>query len=147
MWCFQGALIISAILIIVGFVTLFMPLLNSATPQLNNNANLIVGYVLIGLGVLNICRIWIDRRFRSWTVTSDRIIEQNGMLSRSRREMELSDIRSAEVNQRFMQRMLGIGDVTIASAASADFAIRMVCVAGPGEVAETVRRARLKRLA
>jgi membrane protein YdbS with pleckstrin-like domain len=46
-----------------------------------------------------------------------------------------------------MQRMLGLGDVTIASAASADFAIRLLDVTDPDGIAETVRKARLKRLA
>ena len=43
--------------------------------------------------------------------------------------------------------MLGLGNVLVASAASADFMIRLEDVVNPDEVAETLRRARLKRLA
>ena len=61
--------------------------------------------------------------------------------------MELADIRSVEVSCRVMQRMLGLGNVTIASAASADYAIRLHDIRDPENAAETIRKARLKRLA
>jgi hypothetical protein len=46
-----------------------------------------------------------------------------------------------------MQRAMGLGDVIIASAASADYAIRLYDIPDPEGVAEMLRRARLKRLA
>jgi len=45
------------------------------------------------------------------------------------------------------QRMFGLGDVTIASAASADYAIRLNEIYDPDLAAETIRKARLKRMA
>jgi uncharacterized membrane protein YdbT with pleckstrin-like domain len=87
------------------------------------------------------------RRSTSWSITSERLIEYRGILFRRRREVELADIRSVEVNRRLIQRMLGLGNVLVASAASADFMIRLEDVVNPDEVAETLRRARLKRLA
>jgi hypothetical protein len=61
--------------------------------------------------------------------------------------MELADVRSIEVARYLRQRLLGIGNVTIASAASADFVIRLLDVPDPERVAELLRQARLKRLA
>jgi hypothetical protein len=52
-----------------------------------------------------------------------------------------------DVERRFMQRAMGLGDIVIASAASADYAIKLYDVPDPEGVAETLRRARLKRLA
>jgi hypothetical protein len=46
-----------------------------------------------------------------------------------------------------MQRIMGLGNVGIASAASADFMIRMLDIPDPEKVAEILRQARLKRLA
>lgn len=105
------------------------------------------GFILMGIGVLIVIAAILTYRSISWSVTSDRLIEQRGILASHRRELELSDIRSIEVNRRVFQRLLGIGDVTIASAASADFLIRLIDVSRPDAVAETVRMARLKRLA
>ena len=75
------------------------------------------------------------------------MIEDAASLSSRRREMELADVRSIEVNRRFIQRAIGLGDIGIASAASADFMIRMFDIPDPERVAETLRQARLKRLA
>jgi len=46
-----------------------------------------------------------------------------------------------------LQRLFGLGDVTVASAASAEFLIRLENIPDPERVAEMLRQARLKRLA
>ena len=69
------------------------------------------------------------------------------MLASRRREMELADVRSIEVDRSLGQRLLGLGTVIIASAASAEFLIRMNDVPHPEQLAEMLRQARLKRLA
>ena len=105
------------------------------------------GFAVIGLGALTFIATIIRSRTVSWSLTSDRLIEKRGLVASRRREMELADIRSVEVNKRVAQRLIGLGDVTIASAASADYAIRLNDIGAPDEAAETIRRARLKRLA
>jgi uncharacterized membrane protein YdbT with pleckstrin-like domain len=105
------------------------------------------GALVIAIGIL-ICLIAFARsRSIKWSVTSDRLIDRRGILASRRREMELADIRSVEVSQRVIQRMIGLGDLTIASAASADYAIRLNDIRNPENAAETIRKARLKRLA
>ena len=89
----------------------------------------------------------LARRGLSWSITSERLIERRGILASRRREVELADIRSVEVDRRFMQRLLGIGNVLVSTAASADFLIKLEDVADPDMIAETLRQARLKRLA
>ena len=89
----------------------------------------------------------IVRSHTSWSLTSDRLIERRGFLARRRREMELADVRSIEVDRSLTQRMLGLGNVAVASAASADFMIRLFDIPDPERVAEILRQARLKRLA
>ncbi len=89
----------------------------------------------------------VRARTINWSLTSDRLIEKRGLVASRRREMELADIRSVEVAKRVFQRMFGLGDVTIASAASADYAIRLNDISDPDHAAETIRKARLKRMA
>jgi uncharacterized membrane protein YdbT with pleckstrin-like domain len=91
--------------------------------------------------------VFLVRYVTSWSLTSERLIERKGLLATRRRELELADIRSVEVDRTLAQKLAGLGDVTVASAASADFSIRMVAVPDPDGVAETIRQARLKRLA
>jgi uncharacterized membrane protein YdbT with pleckstrin-like domain len=99
------------------------------------------------LAVVFVGIAWITRRATSWSLTSERLIERRGILVTRQRQLELADIRSVEIDRRFIQKLLGIGDVTVASAASADFAIRMTSVSDPARIAEMIRQARLKRLA
>jgi uncharacterized membrane protein YdbT with pleckstrin-like domain len=105
------------------------------------------GFVVLALGVLTWIVTMIRARTVNWSLTSDRLIEKRGLVASRRREMELADIRSVEVSKRVFQRMFGLGDVTIASAASADYAIRLNDVQDPDLAAETIRKARLKRMA
>ncbi|MGC1676394.1 MAG: PH domain-containing protein [Candidatus Binataceae bacterium] len=140
MWRYANSMVVGGALIVGGAIMLGKNL--QTQPKLWP-----AGFLVMGAGVIAIINAMIQRRRQSWTVTSDRIMEQHGIIATSRREMELADIRSVEVSKRVMQRMLGLGDVTIASAASADYAIRLLDVADPDGIAETVRKARLKRLA
>ena len=57
------------------------------------------------------------------------------------------DVRSIEVSRSLPQRLLGLGTLGVASAASADFLITISDIRNPQQVADTVRQARLKRLA
>lgn len=140
MWRYANTMVVGGVLIVGGAYVIARTL--EGNPKMWQG-----GFVLIGIGVISIFNAMIQRQRQSWTVTSDRIFEQRGILATSRREMELADIRSVEVSKRVLQRMLGLGDVTIASAASADFAIRLLDVSDPDGIADTVRKARLKRLA
>jgi uncharacterized membrane protein YdbT with pleckstrin-like domain len=106
-----------------------------------------IAAALFALGLLIVLAAILARRSTSWSITSERLIERRGFLSRTRREIELADIRAVEVSRTFFQRLFGIGSVVISSAASADYLIRMQNVANPEKIAETVRQARLKRLA
>jgi uncharacterized membrane protein YdbT with pleckstrin-like domain len=99
-----------------------------------------LSWIVIGLAVM-------ARHSINWSLTSERLIERRGILSQRRREVELADIRSVEVDRRLLQRLIGIGNVVVSSAASADFTIRLEDVADPERIAETLRKARLKRLA
>lgn len=105
------------------------------------------GFAVAGVGAIALIVTIIRSRTLSWSLTSDRLIERRGLVASRRREMELADIRSVEVSKRVMQRVMGLGDVTIASAASADYAIRLNDIGAPDEAAETIRKARLKRMA
>jgi len=136
LWYYANGFLIAGVFIAFGGRLLYVKF---QPPQ--------VGFALIGLGILIIIVTMIRARTVSWSLTSDRLIEKRGLIASRRREMELADIRSVEVSKRVMQRMIGLGDVTIASAASADYAIRLHDIFDPDNAAETIRKARLKRLA
>jgi membrane protein YdbS with pleckstrin-like domain len=129
-------------LFLVGLV-LAGGLHNLSSPHGNRQA----GLLLVALAVVLLGLVHLARRYTNWSLTSDRLIERRGMLASRRREMELADVRSIEVNRSLLQRIMGLGNVGVASAASADFMIRLLDIPDPERVAEILRQARLKRLA
>ena len=135
-WYYMGQIMVGGILAFLGAALL----LKGAQPMQ-------LGFALLVIGIASWAIIPLAHRSVSWRITSDRLMEQRGILATSRREVELQDIRSIEVTRRLRQRMAGLGDVVVASAASADYMIRMTDVYDPDGVAETVRKARLRRLA
>jgi uncharacterized membrane protein YdbT with pleckstrin-like domain len=136
LWYFANGFVVGGVLIAVGGRLLYFKF-----------QPIQVGFAIIGIGVLFFIVTMIRARTVNWSLTSDRLIEKQGLVASRRREMELADIRSVEVSKRVFQRMFGLGDVTIASAASADYAIRLNDIYDPDDAAETIRKARLKRLA
>ena len=135
-WHFARGLLLVAIIFAAGLYEITAP-----------HGDRRLGLLLIAIATAILGLVHLARRYTSWSLTSDRLIERRGLLSSRRREMELADVRSIEVNRTLMQRILGLGDVGIASAASADFMIRMLDIPDPDRVAEILRQARLKRLA
>jgi uncharacterized membrane protein YdbT with pleckstrin-like domain len=110
------------------------------------------GHSLLGLllmlgSIALIVLAGLARRGTTWSLTSDRLIERRDVFASSHQEMELIDVRSIEVSRSLLQRLLGLGTVAVASAASAEFLIIMIDIPDPQHVADTVRQARLKRLA
>ncbi len=140
LWYYANGLVVAGVLIAFGARLLYGKFQQVQVPVQ-------AGFAIVGVGVLIIIVTMIRARTVNWSLTSDRLIEKRGLLASRRREMELADIRSVEVSKRVFQRMIGLGDVTIASAASADYAIRLNDIFDPDHAAETIRKARLKRLA
>lgn len=135
-WHFLGRILASSILIAFGFAARF-----------TQPGGWTASVVLFTLAALVLMSAALRRRFITWSLTSERVIESKGILSRHRREIELADVRSVDIERRFIQRAMGLGDILIASSASADFYIKLGDVPDPEGIAETLRRARLKRLA
>jgi uncharacterized membrane protein YdbT with pleckstrin-like domain len=141
-WSFAGSFVAAMTMIGLSIVVQV-----SGVVQASGHSGRPIAVALFALGLLIFLTAIVSRRSTSWSITSERLIERHGFLSQTRREVELADIRSVEVSRTFFQRLLGIGSVFVSSAASADYMIRMQNVANPDEIAETVRQARLKRLA
>jgi uncharacterized membrane protein YdbT with pleckstrin-like domain len=138
-WTFFGSFVAAGVLFVMALAAM-------ASRQAGPSGRPIA-LALFVLAVLIVLGALVSRRGTSWSITSERLIERRGFLSQMRREVELVDIRSVEVTRTFMQRLFGIGTVVVASAASADYLIRMQNIANPDAIAETIRKARLKRLA
>ena len=58
----------------------------------------------------------LRRRLTKTTITGDRLRYETGVASKSTRNIQLSKIQDVRVDQRFMQRIFGVGDLSIETA-------------------------------
>jgi len=65
---------------------------------------------------------WLQRRSSILRVYSDRISWERGIITKATQEFFIKDVRSLEVNQSFWGRMIGVGNLTISTAATVDAA-------------------------
>ena len=68
---------------------------------------------------------WLKVVNTKLTVTNERVTFRAGIFSKSIREIYLSDIRSVQINQQFLQRIFGTGTIEISSAATSEAEIKI----------------------
>jgi uncharacterized membrane protein YdbT with pleckstrin-like domain len=93
--------------------------------------------------LIYIC-IGIARYGELFLVTSQRVIAVRGLLSRHVDEVEVRDIRNIKLKQTFTQRLLGIGNIGVASAGGDGVEVRFGNIAEAHIVKEKIRHVRLK---
>jgi len=99
---------------------------DSAPSMIRNRPFLFILCVIIPVvGWIILFFWWLKSVNIRLTATNERVTLRSGILDKNIREVFLSDIRSVQINQRFLQRILGTGHVEIASAASSDAEIRV----------------------
>ena len=90
---------------------------------------------LIGVAIL--LYVVIEVTCTSYELTTRRIIVRKGWISKSQNEIWIKDIRGVNLVQSIWQRIIGVGDIGIGTAASAGIEISISGVANPaGVVAE-----------
>ena len=81
----------------------------------------------------------LSKRYR---ITNQRLIQQSGLFSKNSTEMEIGDIRNINLAQSLSQRLLRIGDIEIASAATDGADVNFSGIHAPEAVKERIRKAR-----
>lgn len=97
-----------------------------------------------GLGLLLLLFWYIKNKATSLTVTENELLYEQGILSKERLSVSLRHIRSVQVNQSFLNRILGVGEVIIATAGDEpEFSVGEL--PDPHEVREAISRAQAMR--
>ena len=69
-------------------------------------------------------------------------MSQAGIISRSTREVTLTDIRSINMQQSFTERLFGLGTVQIGSAGTAGIEVEFSGVSNPAIVRDQIRQSK-----
>lgn len=81
---------------------------------------------------------WFHRRGVLLRVYADRITLERGLFTKCYREFFIRDIRAIDIDQGLLARMVGIGDLTISTAATVDAAERIEGVPDPMKVKDLI---------
>lgn len=75
-------------------------------------------------------------------VTKKKVVLERGVLSKEKKEVFISDIRTMDVKKSFIQRMFGVGDVMIATAGTGDYEDVVSGLPNPEKIKEAVTKQR-----
>jgi len=87
-----------------------------------------IGFVILPVMLIN---YWLIIRCYRYEITTARIICNTGILQKRQTEIRIRDMRAAKLNQMFKQRIFGVGDIMIGTAAGAGDEIRIIGVEQP----------------
>ena len=81
---------------------------------------------------------WFRRAATVLRIYPDRITLARGLVSKCYRDYNPRDVRSIDVDQTFLQRIVGVGDITISTAATLEGAERMNSIPDPLTVRDLI---------
>lgn len=80
----------------------------------------VAAYIVAGLAVIVVAWLtfwpWLVWRTTHYVLTNERVLLQTGVFSRERRDIPLSRVNDHSMSQKFIERILGCGTLTIESA-------------------------------
>ena len=97
------------------------------------------GLLAAVVGGLDLLYWWFRSLFVTLIVTNRRTILRKGLVSKSTSEVEHEDVRNIQINQNFVQRLLGLGDIAISSAGQETLEIQVRGINDPEGIASIVR--------
>lgn len=135
-WRSQSGLMTIAIVL---FLLTCLPLLEAYAST--NSTNFLASVsLLFALPFIVVCAVMFYRHYAARFIFDGEIIEsRHGLVARRVNSIRVEDVRSINVKQSILQRLLGIGDVEFSSAASADAEVVFDEVANPMRVKEEVQ--------
>ena len=105
------------------------------------NPAVVVAFFLVPVFLLAIVPLIIALCRRAATILrvySNRITLERGLFSKCYQDFIPRDIRSIDVDQSFLQRLVGIGDITISTAATVEAAEKIEGIPDPKGVRELI---------
>ncbi len=89
---------------------------------------------LVGIGLVIFLFWWLQALGTRLTVTTERTILRQGILSKHINEVYHSDIRNVRISQSFLQRIFDVGTISIASAGSGEAEIVVTGMREPAKI-------------
>jgi uncharacterized membrane protein YdbT with pleckstrin-like domain len=95
--------------------------------------------VLVAIQALMLIVAWIRLRSTAYTITNQRVLIEQGVFTKSVDELDLRYLDDSQFTQTFVDRILGIGDVTLISSDKTSPRTTLRSVKDPRAVREMIR--------
>jgi hypothetical protein len=102
-------------------------------------AIILVVIALVGARLVRLGWRALVLRGHRYGVSNQRIMVESGVLSKSLAEIDIRTIDDITFHQTFVERLLGIGQISIASSDPTNPRVRLIGVPDPRQVRETIR--------
>ena len=97
--------------------------------------------IVIGLFIL--LYIYIDIHYTKYELTSHRIIICRGLIAKFQNEIWIKDMRAVNLNQGIWQRIIGVGNISIGTAATAGTEICITGISNPQKIIDKINALRV----
>ena len=108
-----------------------------------------LGTIALGLltfvvlfGIYLLLKVWFDTLLTRYRITNLRIVVTKGWIAKTQNEIWIKDMRGANLVQDAWQRIIGVGDISIGTAATAEAEIRLVGIRRPQAVVNQINALR-----
>lgn len=91
-----------------------------------------------GVGAVVLLCWWLKSISETLTVSNERTTHRTGLLSKHTTEVWHRDVRNVRIDQRFLQRILGVGTVRISSSGQSGFEIESTGCRFPARIKEII---------
>lgn len=98
---------------------------------------------LVIVGIPFLLAWWLECKGTTITVTEQRTTLRKGLLSKTVNEVWHRDVRNVRVEQAFLQRIFGVGQVEISSSGQSGIEIQVAGIPNPDQVREIIDDYRL----
>jgi uncharacterized membrane protein YdbT with pleckstrin-like domain len=141
-----------SVAVIVGTYLLYGPALTALTGMSRDLARFVVAneaglrlaaiafvITVVGLRLLKLSWRVAVLKSHHYRITDQRIVIESGVLSRQIEEIDMRNVEDLVYRQSLLERLLGVGDITIVSADKTTARMRLVGLEKPRELRELIR--------
>ena len=101
-------------------------------------------YLLFSWLIIPLLIAWWKRAELTLRVTDDKVILEQGLLSKRIKDIFVTDIRTVDVEQSLLQRIFGIGDIKIATSSTDNYEDVAQGLPHPRDIQDLISRQRRK---
>lgn len=130
--------LILVVLVLAG-LTVLIVYGNQIEQHMANAALAVAGALIAGVCGFILINRFVQSRFESLTVTTQRSIWARGLINRRTSEVQHDDIRNIQVHQNLIERFVKAGTVSISSAGQDDMEIVAQGIPNPHRVLDAIR--------